>query len=184
MEQKASTFILFLLFFKTTISIKILTFSRSGDGIISQASLKDKESKDDEQYMPFGFCGSFKESFVDGKSFFTLYGEDEKPFLGFSVWPGSQEDNLVTWLRIRQVWRRVGDADMFWLNFWTHVCLVVNVRFKEIKVSVNGQEPVSIPIGDLMIQAPKDPKGGVIKIWSASKYKKHPNIIQIRKSNF
>ena len=109
--------------------------------------------------MPFGFCGSFKESSVNGESFFTIYGEDEKPFLGFSVWPGGQGDKLVTWLRIRQVWRRVGDADLSWLNFWTHVCLIVNVRSKEIKVSVNGQEPVSIIVGDLMIQAPKDPKG-------------------------
>ena len=159
MEQKLSKILLFLFFFKAIICTKVLIFRRSGDGNISQASLKDSLSQDKEPFMPFGFCGSFKESSVNGESFFTIYGEDEKPFLGFSVWPGGQGDKLVTWLRIRQVWRRVGDADLSWLNFWTHVCLIVNVISKEIKVSVNGQEPASMIVGDLMIQAPKDPKG-------------------------
>ena len=107
---------------------------------------------------PFTFCGSFKASSLHGESFFTFYGEDEKPWLGFSVWPSIKRDKLVMWLRIRSSWRRVTVGDLYWLNFWTHVCFLVDVPSMEIKVSVNGLEPVLVLSEELLIEAPKDVK--------------------------
>ena len=95
-------------------------------------------------------------AFLSGESFFTFYGEDEKPWLGFSLWPSiKMDDKLEMWLRIRAMWRKVKDIDIYWLNFWTHVCFLVDISSMEIKVSVNGLDPVSIISKELIVKSPK-----------------------------
>ena len=136
--------------------VQILNFNLSSEGNISYISPKDVRNCN-KPTNPFVFCGSFKESTLNGQSFFTFYGEDEKPWLGFSIWPSrTKEGKLSTWLKIRASWRKVGDMDGYWLNFWTNFCLIVNVRSLEIKVSINGQDSISIISEDLMDKPPKD----------------------------
>ena len=154
---------LILLFFKTGIFIKIFEFNISPTGNISYASPEYKVTNNDNEISkPFTFCGSFKASSLSGESFFTFYGEDGEPWLGFSIWPSIKRDKLVMWLRIRSSWRRVRDGDLYWLNFWTHACFLVDATFMEIKVSVNGLEPVSVISEELLIGAPKDIKKSVM----------------------
>ena len=111
--------------------------------------------------QPFAFCASFKENSVDGNSFFTLYGTDGNPLLGFSVWPAGPEEKLGRWVRIRSVWRKVGDVEMYGLNFWTHVCFILDTKFRDVKISINGEEPISITDEEIMIEAPNDLKNGL-----------------------
>ena len=66
------------------------------------------------------------------------------------------------WIRIRSTWARVGDAKRFWLNFWIHVCMLVDTESMELKVSINGEEAISIKAEELRIQSPEEPKKALV----------------------
>ena len=76
------------------------------------------------------------------------------------LWPAGPEEKLGRWVRIRSVWRKVGDVDMYGLNYWTHVCFILDTKFRDVKISINGEEPISITDEEIMIEAPNDLKNG------------------------
>ena len=68
--------------------IKIFTFKSHADGTLSYISYKSPALSDSAGQLPgsFVFCGSFKQTTLDGNSFFTFYGEDGKTWVAFSLW--------------------------------------------------------------------------------------------------
>jgi hypothetical protein len=73
--------------------IKIFTFKYHADGALSYASYRSPALSDSAGQLPgsFAFCGSFKQTTLDGNSFFTFYGKDGNSWVVFSLWPASQE---------------------------------------------------------------------------------------------
>ena len=159
MEWKLFQLLLVMIMLEKNIFLKIFKFRRSTNGTISYAKPKYTAKQDNRQ---FGICGSFKVNSITGENFFTFYGEDKEPWLDFSLWPGWNGESITAWLRINQIWRKVEDLDMFWLNFWIHLCLIVDLQSREITVALNGYEPVLITVEELIIQAPKIPEEALL----------------------
>ena len=78
-----------ILFLNTCNMIKIFTFKSLADGSLSYASYQSSALPESAGQLsgPFVFCGSFKQTTLDGNSFFTFYGEDGKTWIAFSLWP-------------------------------------------------------------------------------------------------
>ena len=66
------------------------------------------------------------------------------------------------WVRIRSTWVRLGDAKRFWLNFWIHICILIDTHSLELKVSINGEEAISIKAEELRIQSPEEPMKALV----------------------
>ena len=66
------------------------------------------------------------------------------------------------WIRIRSTWARVGDAKRFWLNFWIHVCILVDTESMELTVSINGEEAISIKAEELRVHSPREPMKALV----------------------
>jgi hypothetical protein len=129
---------------------KIFTFEKSNDESLSYATLQASETSS----FPgtFIFCNSHLETSIDGTSFFTIYGEDGKPWLTMSIYDSNGKTFL--WSRIRSTWKRVVEMKRFWLNFWIHVCLAADTRSGNLNVTVNGKIPINIKADELSIQTP------------------------------
>ena len=139
------------LFCKSTQLIKVFTFDKSNGGNISYATIKGAE----DLTLPDNFilCTSHLQTSVDGRSFFTIWGTGETPWLSLSVWvsPGQS----ILWLRNTKQYFRLLNIEQVWLNFWIHTCMQVDTGAGSVTISVNGKEPVVVTVTDLQFQKPK-----------------------------
>ena len=150
-----------ILLFRSAVFLKILRFHMSIEGI-SYASPKTAKASKNDSSTSFSFCGSFKETSVNGNSFFTFYGKDMKPWLGLSMWPSKAQDHLTIWFRVRSTWKKVQDLNIYHLNFWTHVCFSVDMKLMEIKASINGEKTGKIKAEELLIEAPHNLENSLV----------------------
>ena len=72
------------LFIHLVNSLKIFTFKSSSDSNLSVVELENAGTR--KLPESFKFCASHKETTIEGVSFFTLYGDDDKPWLTLSIW--------------------------------------------------------------------------------------------------
>ena len=133
---------LLFFFFHAGNHLKVYTFESSSGTNLSYATLESPAIRS----LPetFIFCSSYKETTIDGKSFFTIYSEDENPWLTLSVWDLANDGKCTMWARMRTTWKKMGNLERFWLNFWIHYCIRIDTRSGQLTISVNGELPVSI----------------------------------------
>ena len=109
--------ILFLSFLPVGYFIKLFSFESTVDTNQSYATIKFPTN------LPkvFTLCSSFKETFIDGTSFFTIYGENNEPWLTLSNWV--TQNKITLWLRINTRYVKVGVIQNYWMNFWINMCI-------------------------------------------------------------
>ena len=150
--QVNMNFFILLFFLRATHAIKIFTFESwdGSGGNLSYAALENPTS------LPpvFTLCSSFKESFIAGKSFFTLYGQDNKPWVTLSNWVTGNK--ITIWLRVTTIWTKIGVIETYWINFWIHVCIHINTKSGDISLSLNGEQPFVSNIPELGEQRPNN----------------------------
>ena len=131
-------------------SIKTLSFESSSSENISYKILKSS------QRLPqiFTFCSSFKEHYVDDKSFFVIYGKSNKPWMTLSNW--MKGDRIVMWLQINTVWQKVKVVPFHWINSWVHVCISADTHSGNISLSVKGDPPLKFYIPELNEEKPNN----------------------------
>ena len=143
-------------------SIKIFDFVSSVDSSLNYVSLDSSVSLPSK----FTFCGSFKQKSVRETGFFTIYGEDRRPWISISLWRKKTEISI--WLSIWDKWIKIGAVRIFTLNFWNHLCLMgdtnsghiaiaYNELFFEIKNQNFNKHPPTQLKGKLVIGTVEDP---------------------------
>ena len=135
--------IVFLLIFliPSVNMMKILTFKSNLNSNMSFATIQNPVTS----IIPesFIFCASFKETTtVSSISFFTIYGEDGKPWLTLSHW--DYKEGITIFTKVRHAWINMGYLERFQINFWIHTCVQVNTTSGDLALSINGKQ--SMPI--------------------------------------
>ena len=148
----ANWFLLLLL--HPGLPIRILTFDASSDGEIAH-QIYDKSTPLPEL---FTLCSAFKESvmYQGGNSFFTLYGEDGKPWMILTTWIGV---HIELWLRINQYWVEITEIPAHMMHSWIHVCIMANTVTGNISVVINEGPPLVFAVPELTTQTPLNLKG-------------------------
>ena len=145
--------------------IKIFTFHPGKDNSISYAAIKYPT------HLPpvFTLCSSFKETYINGNSFFTIYGEDGKSWLTLSNWATNKK--ITIWLRVISTWKKVSAMETYWMNFWIHVCIYVDSKSGILSISMNGEQTILFKTPELQDQAPNSLQNKLIIGVSDSKFK-------------
>ena len=134
-------------------SLKMFAFENPIDQNIAHIILKTPSTIPQN----FTFCSSFKENYVDGRSFFTIYDESHKPWMALSNWlPGN---TIIMWLQINTVWIKIREVPFYWTNFWIHVCIYVDTLSDNVSISLNGEQPLSYIVPGLSLVETKDLQG-------------------------
>ena len=130
--------------------VKILTFESSSKGDISHAVIKQSTP------VPASFilCYSLKENIIDNNSAFTIYGETGEAWLSLSNWV--MWERVIMWARVNRVWIKIREIQTYEINYWLHVCLLVNTETGDLSLSLNGEPPIRFKNTELTIQAPKN----------------------------
>ena len=145
-----------LLLLHPGLPVKILTFDPPSDGGIAH-QIYDKSTPLPEL---FTLCSTFKESFIhNGNSFFTLYGEDEEPWIILTTWISV---HIGLWLRIRKVWVEIREIPAHMMNSWIHVCISANTATGNISAVVNAGPPSFFTVPELTLQTPQNLKGKLV----------------------
>ena len=105
----------------------------------------------------FTICASFKENEVNKRSFFTIYGELNKPWMTLSNWRG--DNTIIMWLKINTVFSEVGDFPLHWMNFWNHVCISADTESGNISIFLNEDPPISIRATNMNQERPQNIQG-------------------------
>ena len=98
-----STWFIFLIFLQGSHAINILLFDTSPN---TKVEYKHIESSTPLPPI-FTLCASFKQNMVEETSFFTLFGESDKPWITLSLWSLDVND-IRMWLRINIKWYEIG----------------------------------------------------------------------------
>ena len=144
-------FMLLSLFLHPVHLVKIFTFDASSDGQLSFSTLKNKTMSPLPEI--FTLCSSFKETSIDGSSFFTIYGEDGKHWLSLSNWVTQKK--ITIWVKVSTVFKKIKLLKTFMMNFWINVCIFVDVNSGDLSISLNGEHPISFKFPELRMQRPK-----------------------------
>ena len=134
-------------------SVEYLNFESSLDGNISHQILKSSDT------LPsvFTFCSSFKQERANATSFFTIFGESQKPWISLSTW--IRLKTIIMWLTIDSIWYKVREIPLSWTNFWIDSCILVNTKLGHISISLNGEPALEYVIPELKLEKPKSLQG-------------------------
>ena len=157
-EENNFRVMIFLLLFFVNIQfiqmIKLFTFNQANEESVSYAMLEESA----HLILPKSFvlCTSHLETSIDGRSFMTIYGDDEHPWLAMSIWSYEAIPILFVSRTIsdKTVWTRIMDIKETWLNFWIHICMHVDTETEILNVSINGEALVKEKLNGLNAQRP------------------------------
>ena len=99
-------------------------------------------ASDEDLPDSFVLCSSHKQKKVDGKTPFTLYGEDGSPWLAFSIWLWNSKVVLFADVQ-RGTWLRFHEISPPWTHVWLHVCAAVDTMTGNLTLSLNGKEAMT-----------------------------------------
>ena len=147
------TFWLILLLVHPGLLIRNFIFDSSLETNISHVMLKTGT------HLPqiFTICSSFKEDKINKRSFFTIYGDSNNPWITLSNWV--YLNKITMWLKLNTDWFRIRAIPLYWINSWIHVCISFNSLLESIFVSVNGEPMISVVQVDINLEKPKDLQG-------------------------
>ena len=100
----------------------------------------------------FMICCSFKQKAIDDTSFFTIYGENKKPWMSLSNWMHDQR--ITLWLRVNTRWIKIRDIPLPWMSFGIHLCVFADIHSGNILISANGEQSSAFTIPELSVEAP------------------------------
>ena len=119
-------------------SPKVVHFEENNSGTdISFIMLSDRP----EVPLPdlFILCTSHKQSTMDKRGFYHIYGEDGQPWMMTYFGTGPDTHNSVgLWGSFGMEWIYFGEISQPKLYFWYHMCHRVDTSQGLISVSVNG----------------------------------------------
>ena len=144
---------LIFLFLHPGESVKSLIFKPNLTGKIAHAILETPTVFPET----FTICSSFKEHSNDEASFFTIFGESNKPWMTLSIW--YDEIHIKLWLAINTDWTQIRLLPLHWIKAWNHVCIFTDTLARHISISLNGETPSSFIITGLGEGKPKNLRG-------------------------
>ena len=87
----------------------------------------------------FIFCSSHKQTRIDQKGFYQIYGAGNEPWMSTKFSLGSDGPNSVgLWGAFGSTWIYLGDIPEPKLYFWYHICHQVDTVRGVLSVSING----------------------------------------------
>ena len=143
--------LLFLFVCNKTYTGKVFTFDSSTPEDLSYAALASPVISLPSIWI---LCTSHLETTIDNLSYFTIYGEDGKPWLTLSIW--DSDGGIYLWARITTTWIRVYKLQRSWLNFWIHICTKVDVKSGILLLSINGEPTTMLDAQSLKNQTPQN----------------------------
>ena len=148
--MRSLQFFSFLCFFfnRSLSADMVYTFEPSSENEISHIRLSGPPHNLPNQFI---FCMSHIESFI-GQNFFTILGEDDQAWMSMSIWYGT--GSPVLWMRAGITWHRIAEMKPFWLNFWLHTCVQININDGKIRVNLNNLKPITFMINGLKANMP------------------------------
>ena len=111
----------------------------------------------------FVLCFSTRLSKIDGKSPFVLYGENNKPWLAFSLW--SQGPEVALWAEVQASWTEFhteAETGGPWTHAWLKVCADVDTGDGKMLVSFNGRPALSRNVEKLKTNKTQDLTGKLV----------------------
>ena len=127
-----------ILFLNAIETIQIFTFEPLINRNFSYALLQGPLFKLPDRFV---LCTSHLETTIHGKSFFTIFGENGRPWLSVSIWIDDPV-SCALWATIRSSSTHVIDIKQVWLNFWIHICIRVDIESDKLIFYVNGELPI------------------------------------------
>ena len=138
MRSLQVTYLVVFFFSRRVSANTVYSFSRSTENQISHILLNGPPHNLPNQFI---YCMSHVESFI-GQNFFTILGENGQAWLSMSIW--SVTGYPVLWMRAGITWQRIVEVKPFWLNFWLHTCIHININKGKIRVAINNETPTKI----------------------------------------
>ena len=97
-------------------------------------------------------CLSHMESLIDGRSFLTILGENDEPWLSLSIWQNQGVPSL--WMCQANIWHHLIDIKLYWLNFWIHTSLLIDAEHNQISLMLNREVYIVKQIKELRENIP------------------------------
>ena len=103
--------------------------------------------------LRFIICFSAKQTKIDNKSPFVIYGEDKSAWMAFSMW--RYEVGVVLWVDVQGGrWTRLNLVEKPWTHVWLHVCADIDSASGNMTVSLNGGRSLQTTIQNLRNNKP------------------------------
>ena len=131
-------------------TIKVFQISETPEGSLSFMTPEalDRDPLPDK----FIICCSYKQNALLGRAPYTVQGRDGTPWFTISLWKSGPEAYL--WIRVRSTWKRITKIERHWLNSFVHVCSELDITNGDVKIAVNGKDPISLNVEDLKKENP------------------------------
>ena len=101
----------------------------------------------------FTICFSTKQSKIDGKAPFVIYGEDDTPWMAFSFW--NDDNGPILWADVQGSWGAFQNLEKPWTHVWKHVCADVDTVSGNLSVSLDRRQSISVRLDRLKTNRPQ-----------------------------
>ena len=109
----------------------------------------------------FTICSTTRQTKIDGKSPFVLYGEDNHPWLAFSLW--KSDTGVVLWAEVQNSsWGGFHHLRKPWTHRWIQVCALVDTVSGDLTVSLDGQTPITVNLQKMKTKKPNYLEGKLV----------------------